>query len=108
MPNHAAKKMRKRSKRSIIIFSPAFTEGCFGCTHPLFAFYFLLLCFAAIPSFFDAFQPGLRAFGAGAGIFGLHLHGRLVPLRLIDLVQQLLCKGVVLCRYTCDTSHENY
>ena len=31
----------------------------------------LLVDFAATHSFFNAFQPGLRAFGVGAGIFGV-------------------------------------
>src|ERR1700733_6509103 len=33
--------------------------------------FLLLLCFATIPSFFNAFQPGLCEFGVGAGIFGV-------------------------------------
>jgi hypothetical protein len=79
----------------------------FGCTHSLFAFYILLRCIAAIPSFFNA----LRASGAGAGILGLHLHGRLLSPRLTGLVQSHCGKGFLLSRYTCDTRvlhMENY
>jgi hypothetical protein len=45
----------------------------------------------------------LRASGAGAGILGLHLHGRLLSPRLTGLVQSHCGKGFLLSRYTCDT-----
>jgi hypothetical protein len=43
--------------------------------------------------------------GQERAFLGLHLHGRLVSLRLMGLVQILLRERGLLCRYTCDTSH---
>jgi hypothetical protein len=64
-------KIITRFKRTILsIFIRRSRERVSVVLNPNFALCFLLLlCFAAIPSFFDAFQPGLCAFGAGRAFF---------------------------------------